>query len=348
MPRLSAVWVGLLGVCLTGGGLAAVPVRAGGAGSHGILFAHGRPGSGLGGDLYVWSSGSRPRWLTASPDPKSWPRWSPSGKRIAFQMVPGWNGRGSCGPCADEILVMRPDGSDQLQLTNDADKGGGVTTAVEPSWSPDGSRIVFTREFADRGNELVVISVRSRRERVFRALNGNDPVWGPRGVAYVYRGGGGTDGTAIRLLDPKTDRSKVFRLDAGRSHRRWRLGAGLVAERQRARRAGGGFRASDLHLLGLRPADREVQATCPWARRVRCDLVARRNASTSHPRKPPGWSVLEALSGRPERKALAAPATRSVVSTHKLALNPRRRRQRRAGGYSRSLAQARVLRLTTE
>jgi Tol biopolymer transport system component len=101
-------------------------------------------------------------------------------------MVPGWNGQGSCQACPDEIFVMRPDGSDQTQLTSDVEKGGGVTGAVEPSWSPDGSRIVFKREFANRGNELVVISVRSRRERVLRAPNGNDPVWGSRGIAYVY------------------------------------------------------------------------------------------------------------------------------------------------------------------
>jgi len=70
---------------------------------------------------------------------------------VAFESYEDGNG---------EIYVMNADGTDSVRLTeNDAHDWG-------PAWSPDGSRIVFTRG-ADTGPETEVYVM---------AADGSDPV----------------------------------------------------------------------------------------------------------------------------------------------------------------------------
>jgi TolB protein len=58
------------------------------------------------------------------------PAWSPGGDWIAFSRDAGGDA---------ELWMVRADGSDLVQLTNNADEDR------EASWSPDGTRIAFAR-----------------------------------------------------------------------------------------------------------------------------------------------------------------------------------------------------------
>ena len=133
------------------------------------------------GTTRVWimdADGKNPRRLTNGAD--DWgATWSPDGKSIAYY---SWSGVEE--PSASQIWIMRADGAAQRQLTF----GPGVKR--EPSWSPDGSRIVF-------------ITVQEGKQSIWSiATDGTDPqklVGDPREGGELISGGGawGKDGRIL-------------------------------------------------------------------------------------------------------------------------------------------------------
>jgi Tol biopolymer transport system component len=97
----------------------------------------------------IRADGTRLQRLTlpGAPDAGE-PAWSPDGSTIAFSSdclfgsgCPGLGG-------SADIYTIRPDGTCLRQLTHN----GGTIKSASPSWSPDGSRIVFwTRDPASLG-----------------------------------------------------------------------------------------------------------------------------------------------------------------------------------------------------
>jgi Tol biopolymer transport system component len=80
------------------------------------------------------------------------------------------------------IWSMRPDGSDRRRLT-EAPTG----SHLQPRWSPDGRRVVFTND-RDGDEELYVINADGSGMKAItdNGLNDWDPGWSPDGRKLVF------------------------------------------------------------------------------------------------------------------------------------------------------------------
>ena len=96
-----------------------------------------------------------------------------------------------------DIWVMEPDGSNQHPLTNDR------VVDIFPEWSPDGSKIAWTRGGPGPGGELWVMNADgSGSTRItFNSFSDFDPTWAPDGetLAFRSRRAGNTDIFTINI-----------------------------------------------------------------------------------------------------------------------------------------------------
>ena len=92
------------------------------------------------------SDGSNPRLVAAAPGGDEFviPRFSPDGRRIAFQRL-------DAHERVNDIWIMNADGGAQTRLTF----AGGSW----PSWAPDGKRIAFASQRRTGNTEIYVMDV---------------------------------------------------------------------------------------------------------------------------------------------------------------------------------------------
>jgi len=111
--------------------------------------------------------------------------WSPDGFRLLLQ---GWPGSAPDGRF--DLYTMRSDGTDLVQLTDDE------LIEHNPSWSPDGSRIVFARAASteDANQDIFVMDSDGSNVRNLTRSPSFDvmPVWSPDGgwIAFASDRGG--------------------------------------------------------------------------------------------------------------------------------------------------------------
>jgi len=156
------------------------------------------------GALYVMNSaGSAENWI-AEVDYCCDFEWSPDGNRIAFSASPGG---------VANLYVIGADGSNRNQITNSpaADR--------EPSWSPDGSQIVFERFAGQFGGPEVYRVDADGSDEVQLTTNpwsDEDPTWSPDGARIAFKRGyeqGGESYSAIYTMDP--DGSNLLNVSGG-------------------------------------------------------------------------------------------------------------------------------------
>lgn len=122
-------------------------------------------------DIYTMNvDGTNVRQLTDTPGYDGGPWWSPDGTQIVYRAHHPKDTaelreyrelllQGLIRPSKVELFVMNADGSDQRQVT---DLGG---ANFGPSWSPDGTRIIFSSNFAaprSRNFELYLVNANAR------------------------------------------------------------------------------------------------------------------------------------------------------------------------------------------
>jgi Tol biopolymer transport system component len=109
-----------------------------------------------------------PRILTDPALFGSYPDWSPDGQRIVFNTYPIGSFQDTTK--AQNLYTIRPDGTGLTQVTH---FGENDARAIEPTWTPDGTQIIF----------------------VHVTRNPSDP-WGDRRIAFVD-----ADGSNLSVLE---------------------------------------------------------------------------------------------------------------------------------------------------
>jgi len=123
-------------------------------------------------------AGGVTRRLTRAERQQVSPTFSPDGTKLAYIQSPAVDL--SCKGCASTLWTANADGSSPLQLTDIPD----CTFDAGPAWSPDGTRIAFSRSGCDSEPELYTIAAGGGPATDLH-LAGMDAAWGPTRIAYV-------------------------------------------------------------------------------------------------------------------------------------------------------------------
>lgn len=136
------------------------------------------------------------------------PNWSPEGRRIVFT-------RQAANQAGSSIMLVNADGSGLTNLTSSPVATTGSSN-IDPSWSPDGKRVVFA---SNRDGNYDLYWVQPGSSQVYRLTATSAPVqnlhpsWSPNGDAIVFsRSGLSVTSPAAQLFLLKTATGQAGRL----------------------------------------------------------------------------------------------------------------------------------------
>ena len=129
------------------------------------------------GDIYLFDMSTKSvRQLTHTPEADEWSaRWSPNGELLVYNRLKDTDGDGFMNTDYDvsDLLIIHSDGSGEQNLTQ------GKYWAYSPSWSPDGSKILF----ADHKFGVMQLIIYDFQQLNFTAITDSGayfhPIWGP-------------------------------------------------------------------------------------------------------------------------------------------------------------------------
>jgi len=179
----------------------------------GLKLAFSR-GIGRNGEVYTMNAdGTGETQLTHA---SCWgPRWSPDGSKIAFA---SYRDDDPATPeITSQVYVMDADGANQSRLTHS------TVSDFEPAWSPDGTRIAFTRYVQGVRRDIYTMNADGSGEVCLTAeidtywQSPNSPDWSPDGTLIAFHFYWSSTQYAIYVMYP--DGSGKVRLSAVPSSR---------------------------------------------------------------------------------------------------------------------------------
>ncbi|MFN0016860.1 MAG: DPP IV N-terminal domain-containing protein [Pirellulaceae bacterium] len=170
-----------------------------------IVFQSNRSGN-----LDIWTmnaDGSNQVQLTKDSQPDYLPDWSPDGKSILFT---SWRTEKEDEKRAPHIYLMNADGSGQRRLIAES-----LNTSAGATWSPDGKRIVFSRQTGKEGADLFVAGSDGKDEQRLTSDEAKDlyngsPTFSPDGKSIAFYSASKT-ASALEVMNADgTDRRTIL------------------------------------------------------------------------------------------------------------------------------------------